>query len=105
MLRNELDDVRFEHIRGVVERLRRRRGCVRSTRDGTFGKVCITEFKLHLLDRQSEYVLELVGPATDGPAPEKARAMFTSGRKPSADLAEALAKFGLTAEFARAADV
>ena len=51
-------------------------------------------------------VLELVGPATDGPAPEKARAMFTSGRKPSVDLAEALAKFGLTAgEFVRAADV
>jgi glutamate racemase len=51
-------------------------------------------------------VAELVGPATGGPAPAKARALFTSGRKPSADLAVALANFGLeTGEFAPAADI
>jgi glutamate racemase len=51
-------------------------------------------------------VVELVGPATGGPAPAQARALFTSGRKPSADLAVALADFGLeTGEFAPAADI
>jgi len=51
-------------------------------------------------------VVELVGPATDAPAPARAHAIFTSGRKPSADLAVALADFGLQAgEFARAADI
>ena len=40
-------------------------------------------------------VVELVGPATGAPAPAQARAIFTSGRKPSADLAAALADFGL----------
>jgi glutamate racemase len=48
-------------------------------------------------------VVELVGPAIDAAAPQQARAHFTSGRKPSADLAVALADFGLeTGEFARA---
>src|SRR4029453_7357188 len=51
-------------------------------------------------------VVELVGPASGGPAPAQARAMFTSGRKPSPDLAVALANFGLEpAEFARTADI
>jgi glutamate racemase len=51
-------------------------------------------------------VVELVGPATGAPAPARAHALFTSGRKPSADLAVALANFGLEAgEFARAADI
>lgn len=51
-------------------------------------------------------VVELVGPATGVPAPAKARALFTSGRKPSADLAVTLANFGLeTGEFAPAADI
>ena len=40
-------------------------------------------------------VVELVGPATGGPAPARPQAIFTSGRKPSADLAAALANFGL----------
>lgn len=51
-------------------------------------------------------VVELVGPATNGPAPAQARALFTSGRKPSPDLAAALAGFGLEpGEFARAAEI
>jgi len=51
-------------------------------------------------------VIELAGPPTGAPAPVQARALFTSGRKPSADLAAALADFGLeTGEFARAADI
>jgi glutamate racemase len=51
-------------------------------------------------------MVELVGPATGGPAPAQARAVFTSGRKPSADLAAALADFGLEpGEFVRAADI
>ncbi|TMI98743.1 MAG: glutamate racemase [Alphaproteobacteria bacterium] len=46
-------------------------------------------------------VVELAGPATGAPAPAKARAIFTSGRKPSADLTAALANFGLdSSEFA-----
>jgi glutamate racemase len=40
-------------------------------------------------------VVELVGPKTDAPAPSLAPALFTSGRKPSADLFVALANFGL----------
>jgi glutamate racemase len=40
-------------------------------------------------------VVELVGPATGMPAPAQARAFFTSGRRPSADLLAALAEFGL----------
>jgi len=40
-------------------------------------------------------VVELVGPATRGPAAAGARAIFTSGRKPSGDLAAALTGFGL----------
>src|SRR5947209_15441712 len=40
-------------------------------------------------------VVELVGPASGGPAPARPQAVFTSGRKPSADLAVALANFGL----------
>ena len=51
-------------------------------------------------------VVELVGPATGAPTAQQARAIFTSGRKPSADLAVALADFGLeTSEFTRAADI
>jgi glutamate racemase len=51
-------------------------------------------------------VVELVGPATGAPAPAQAQAIFTSGRKPSADLAVALANFGLkSTEFARTADI
>ena len=51
-------------------------------------------------------VVELVGPTTGASSPQQARALFTSGRKPSADLAVALADFGLeTGEFARAADI
>ena len=38
-------------------------------------------------------VVELVGPATGAAAPAQARAVFTSGRTPSADLAAALARF------------
>src|SRR3954467_8934582 len=50
-------------------------------------------------------VVELVGPATNAPAP-KAHAIFTSGRKPSADLAAALANFGLAAgEYSPAAEI
>jgi glutamate racemase len=40
-------------------------------------------------------VLDLVGPKTDGPASPQARAIFTSGRKPSDDLAAVLVDFGL----------
>jgi glutamate racemase len=40
-------------------------------------------------------VIELVGPACDGKAPEAAPALFTSGRAPSAGFAAALARFGL----------
>ncbi len=40
-------------------------------------------------------VVDLVGPKTEGPASGKARAIFTSGRKPSAELAAALDNFGL----------
>src|ERR1041384_1250046 len=51
-------------------------------------------------------VVELVGPATGAPAPARAQALFTSGRRPSADLVAALAKFGLEAgDFARASNV
>jgi glutamate racemase len=51
-------------------------------------------------------VVELVGPATGVPAPVPAHVLFTSGRKPSADLAVALANFGLQAsEFLRAAEI
>lgn len=51
-------------------------------------------------------VVELVGPASDASAPARAAAIFTSGRKPSADLAAALTQFGLeAAEFARAPNV
>ncbi len=51
-------------------------------------------------------VVELVGPATGAPAPAQARAFFTSGRKPSADLVAALAEFGLeSGELTRTPDV
>jgi glutamate racemase len=51
-------------------------------------------------------VVELVGPATGARASAQARAVFTSGRKPSADLAAALANFGLEpGEFVPAADI
>jgi glutamate racemase len=40
-------------------------------------------------------VIDLVGPKTDAPPSATPRAMFTSGRKPSADLIAALASFGL----------
>jgi glutamate racemase len=40
-------------------------------------------------------VVDLVGPKTEGPVPAKAQAIFTSGRKPSDELAVALADFGL----------
>jgi glutamate racemase len=51
-------------------------------------------------------VVELVGPANGAQAPAQARAVFTSGRKPSADLAAALANFGLDpGEFVPAADI
>jgi glutamate racemase len=51
-------------------------------------------------------VVELVGPATDAPAPAVPKALFTSGRKPSRDLVAALADFGLEAgEFAPAAGI
>ena len=42
-------------------------------------------------------VVELIGPAADRSAPDLAQAVFTSGRAPSADLAVALSRFGLTA--------
>jgi glutamate racemase len=51
-------------------------------------------------------VVELVGPPTGAPAPAQARALFTSGRKPSPDLAVALANFGLEAgDFVGTADI
>jgi glutamate racemase len=55
-------------------------------------------------------VVELVGPATGAPtstqARTQARAIFTSGRKPSADLVVALASFGLeTGEITPAAEI
>jgi glutamate racemase len=40
-------------------------------------------------------VIDLVGPKTEAPAPAKARAIFTSGRKPSGDLVAVLENFGL----------
>ncbi len=40
-------------------------------------------------------VIDLVGPKTEGPASGKACAIFTSGRKPSAELVAALDSFGL----------
>jgi hypothetical protein len=40
-------------------------------------------------------VVDLVGPKTEAPHPAAARALFTSGCKPSDDLAAALADFGL----------
>jgi len=40
-------------------------------------------------------VIDLVGPKTETPRPATARAIFTSDRKPSGDLAAALADFGL----------
>jgi len=46
-------------------------------------------------------VVELVGPAVGKPTDAQARAIFTSGRTASADLAAALGQFGLSAaEFA-----
>jgi len=46
-------------------------------------------------------VVELVGPAVGKPAQGPARAIFTSGRRPSAELAATLGQFGLSAgEFA-----
>jgi glutamate racemase len=51
-------------------------------------------------------VIDLVGPPTGDPAPAQPRAIFTSGRKPSGELAVALADFGLApAEFAPAAAI
>ncbi len=51
-------------------------------------------------------VTDLVGPATGKPAPAQARAFFTSGCRPSADLAAALARFGLEpGEFATAGEI
>ena len=51
-------------------------------------------------------VVDLVGPKTEGPASGKARAIFTSGRKPSAELVAALDSFGLDpAESAPAAPI
>ena len=51
-------------------------------------------------------VVELVGPATGAAASMQAPAIFTSGRKPSADLAAALANFGLAAgEYSPAAEI
>jgi glutamate racemase len=51
-------------------------------------------------------VVELVGPATGAPASAQPRALFTSGRKLSADLAAALANFGLEpGEFVHAAQI
>ena len=40
-------------------------------------------------------VIDLVGPKTEGPVSAKARAIFTSGGKPSAELVAALDSFGL----------
>jgi glutamate racemase len=40
-------------------------------------------------------VVDLIGPKTEAPRPATAHAIFTSGRKPSGDLAAALADFGL----------
>jgi len=51
-------------------------------------------------------VVDLVGPKSDAPPPQSARAIFTSGRKPSSDLAVALANFGLEpAEFTPATSI
>jgi glutamate racemase len=51
-------------------------------------------------------VTDLVGPATGDPAPTRPRAIFTSGRNPSGELAAALADFGLApTEFAPAAEI
>jgi glutamate racemase len=51
-------------------------------------------------------VVELVGPATGAQAPAQARAVFTSGRKPSSELAAALADFGLEPdEFVHAPEI
>jgi glutamate racemase len=51
-------------------------------------------------------VLDLVGPKTDASAPGMARAIFTSCRKPSGELAAALADFGLeSAEWAAPAPI
>ncbi|MGB9369448.1 MAG: glutamate racemase [Xanthobacteraceae bacterium] len=40
-------------------------------------------------------VIDLVGPKTEAPAPARARAIFTSGRKPPVDLVATLTNFGL----------
>jgi glutamate racemase len=40
-------------------------------------------------------VVDLVGPRTEGAIPARARAIFTSGHKPSGDLVAALTNFGL----------
>jgi hypothetical protein len=46
-------------------------------------------------------VVELVGPAVGKPTQGQARAIFTSGRAPSAELAATLGQFGLqVGEFA-----
>jgi len=51
-------------------------------------------------------VLDLVGPKGDAPISAAARAIFTSGRKPSSDLVAALADFGLeSADFAPAVSI
>ena len=51
-------------------------------------------------------VIDLVGPKTEGPVSTKACAIFTSGRKPSAELVAALDSFGLDpAEFAPATPI
>jgi glutamate racemase len=51
-------------------------------------------------------VVELVGPQAQAPTPEQARAMFTSGRKPSRELTASLADFGLeVAKFSPASPI
>ena len=45
-------------------------------------------------------VVELVGPATGEKSGDRALAVFTSGRRPSADLAVALDRFGLATQIA-----
>jgi glutamate racemase len=50
-------------------------------------------------------VVDLVGPKTEGPAFGNARAIFTSGRKPSVDLVAALTNFGLATKATPAASI